>query len=75
VEVDRHVVCNQSREGTLEDLACTNEGYVTFGYKIVVENRVCQCVWFSEKGVGSIVEREDRKAAVCDDTFDGVEHS
>ena len=32
MEVDRHVVCNQSREGTLEDLACTNEGYVTFGY-------------------------------------------
>jgi len=47
---------------------------VTFGYKIVFENRVCQCVWISEKGVGSTVGEEDRKAAVCDNKFDGVEH-
>jgi len=45
---------------------------VTYGYEIIVKNRVC--VWFSEKGVGSIVGGGDRKAAVCDNKFDGVEH-
>jgi len=48
---------------------------VTFGYEIVVKNRVF--VWFSEKGVRSVVGGEDREAAVWDNKFnhDGVEHS
>jgi len=66
------VVCDSSREGILEYLTCANEECVTYGYEIIVKNRVC--VWFSEKGVGSIVGGGDRKAAVCDNKFDGVEH-
>jgi len=75
VQVEGHLVCNWSREGTLEYLTCANESCVTFGYEIVVKNRVF--VWFSEKGVGSVVGGQDREAAVCDNKFnhDGVEHS
>jgi len=53
---------------------CADEGWVTFGYEIVVKNRVC--VWFSEsaKGVGPAVGERDRKAAVCDNKFDRVQH-
>ena len=47
------MVCDSSREGILEYLTCANEECVTYGYEIIVKNRVC--VWFSEKGVGSIV--------------------
>jgi len=53
VQVDRHVVCNWSREGILEYLTCANESCVTFDYEIVVQNRVF--VWFLGKCVRSVV--------------------
>ena len=45
---------------------------VTFGYKIVVKNRIS--VLFSEKSVGSVVGKKDWEAAVCDNKFDRVKH-
>jgi len=56
-----------------KNLTRANEGCVTFGNEIVVQNR--KCAWISEKGVGSVVRERNRKAAVCNDKFDGVEHS
>jgi len=45
---------------------------VEFGYKIVIDNRVC--VRFSEKNVGSVVGGRKWEAAVCDNEFDRAEH-
>ena len=56
----------------MKNLACSNEGSVTFGYKIVVENRIS--VRFSEKSVGSVVGGKNWEAAVCDHKFDTVKH-
>ena len=51
---------------------CVDEGCMTFGYEIVIKNRVC--VWFWAKSVGPAAGERDRKAAVCDNKFDGVQH-
>jgi len=56
----------------LRNLTCANEGRVTFGYKIVVENRIS--VLFSGKSGGSVLVGKNWEAAVCDDKFDRVEH-
>jgi len=60
----RHMVYKLSREDLLKNVTCANEGCVTFGYQIVVENRIR--VWFSGKGVESVVGGKNWKAAVCD---------
>jgi len=56
----------------LKTLASADEGCVTFGYKIVVENRIG--VWFSGESIGSVVGGKNWKAAVCDNRFDRVKH-
>ena len=55
-----------------ENLTRANEGCVAFGYKIVIENRVC--VWFSEESVWSVIGGRRWEAPVCDDKFNRVEH-
>ena len=56
----------------MKNLAYANEGCVTFGYKIVVENRIS--LRFSGERVGSVVGGKNWEAAVCDDKFDRVKH-
>ena len=45
---------------------------MAFGYKIIIENRVC--VRFSEESVGSVVGGRRWEAAVGDNEFDRAEH-
>ena len=54
----------------MKNLACADEECVTFGCKIVVENRIS--VWFSGKIVGSVVGGKNWKVAVCHNKFDRV---
>jgi len=55
-----------------ENLTRANEGCVAFGYKIVIENRVC--VWFSEESAGSVVGGRRWEVAVCYNKFDRAKH-